>query len=444
MDNKTRFFLWKYSLAKKGAIKKFQETITNQHLSNSDLEELQFRKFKSIFEYAYNYVPYYKKKFNEAGISPSDIKSRIDIEKVPILTRKEIVDNFDDFFSIKCKRNELKISTTGGSTGTPLKVGFTKKIIREIPKWRMLNWWGLQPNTNMATFYRGLVKSLIHRIVVNLIYYPQRIIQFDATNIKEENIIDFIKSFNKIKPDLIHGYVGALDVVADYILEHNIKLKHSPKVIWATAAPITKIQEEKISKAFNSPICDQYGCSELYFIAAECPKKEGLHIFADDVLVEILRDDNSIASIGETGKVTVTNLNEYNFPLIRYQNGDESKLLEHKCSCGMNLPLMGKVKGRISEKIKMPNGTILTGEYLTCLFDDYTDEVKQFQVIQRKDSSIDVNIMFHTTCNNKDFVINKTIEELISRVGYRNLIRVQEVDHIENTKGKLRFIISEL
>lgn len=444
MNIQTNLFLFKYQIAKKGAVHQFQEAIRNQHLSKEELELISFRKFKDILEYAYKHVPHYSKKYKEAGIHPNDIITVKDIKRIPILTRQEIIEHYNDFYSSEISQNKLRISTTGGSTGTPLKVGFTKKLIREVPKWRMLQWWGLPPNVDMATFYRGVPTSKLKTAALDLIYYPQKVIRFDATQINERRILDFIEKFNCIKPNLIHGYVGALDAVADYILEHAIELAHRPQVVWLTAAPITKIQEEKITKAFKAPVCDQYGCSEMYFIAAECPKKEGLHIFSDSVYVEILNDKNEPATIGEYGKVTFSNLNEFFFPLIRYQNGDESRLLSHTCSCGMNLPLMDKVKGRISEKIIFPNGLILAGEYLTCLFDDYTNEVKQFQVIQRKDASIDVNIFFFDSCRTRKEIIDATFMELQKRVQNEKLIRVNEVTQIDNKKGKLQFIISEL
>jgi len=443
MNLKTKLFLLKYQLAKNGAISQFDEALKIETLSEKELKDISFKKFKTIFDYAYTHIPYYTKKYKAAGIQPNDILTEKDIQKIPILTRKDLVDHYNEFYSTEIDKEKLRISTTGGSTGTPVKVGFTKNLIREIPKWRILNWWGLSPNVNMATFYRNIHASRLQMMALNFIYYPQRVIRFDATQINEKRILDFINKFNRIKPDLIHGYVGALDTVANYLLEHNIHLEHQPKVIWLTAAPITKGVEAKIAKAFQAPVCDQYGCSEMYFIAAECPQKEGLHIFADSVYVEILGEDNKPLPTGEYGKVTFTNLNEFYFPLIRYQNGDESRMLTHKCSCGMNLPLMDKVKGRISEKLIMPDGTILSGEYLTCLFDNHTDEVKQFQIIQRKDSSIDINILFFDHCMNKKEVIDDTFNKLKERIHNDKLLRINEVTSIENKRGKLKFIISE-
>ena len=205
---------------------------------------------------------------------------------------------------------------------------------------------------------------------------------------------------------------------------------------------MSAIQEHKISKAFNAPVCDQYGCSEIYFIASECLHKNGLHIFADSVKVEIVDENNKLLKKGEHGKIIITNLDEYAFPLIRYENGDESRLLNKSCTCGVTLPLMDKVKGRISDNIKLRDGTILSGEYLTTIFDDFTEKVKQFQIIQNKNLSILVSVKLY---NHKDATfITKVIEnELGKRINNQVSLKVEYVSEIKQEKGKLKFIIKE-
>lgn len=437
------FFLTKYSLVKPGTKSLFRLALKNQHLPEAELHELQFRKFKELLVHAYRNVPYYRKKYDEAGISPDRINSMEDIRLLPPLTRAEVVSNFEDLFSASVNRNQMRISTTGGSTGTPVKVGFTKRVNRELNMWRLLHWWGLPPTANMASFYRGLPGSRLASFLLKCIYYPRQKILLDATCITEQVIEDFLKQYRRVKPRFIHGYVGAVDTVADYIIEHQIVLQHHPEVIWLTAAPVSKVQEEKISRAFGAPVCDQYGCSELYYIAAQCPHKKGLHLFADNVYFEVLGDDDIPLGKGRWGQVTVTNLDEFNFPLIRYKNGDEGRLMEQTCSCGVTFPLIDKIKGRISEKLTFPDGTTLSGEYLTCLFDDHTDAVKQFQVVQHKDSSVEVRIVFFDKCSDKQAVIQAAYNDLHSRIGEAAPISVIEVSDIINKRGKLQFIIRE-
>ena len=241
---------------------------------------------------------------------------------------------------------------------------------------------------------------------------------------------------------MAHGYVGALDALSDHIIENNIKLK-PPKVIWSTASPISVVQEAKISKAFNASVCDQYGCSEIYFVAAECSHKQGMHIFSDSVKVEILDESDKPVPAGEYGKIVLTNLNDFCFPLIRYENGDMGRLLDKKCSCGLSLPLMDKVRGRVSDNIVLPGGTVLVGEYLTTIFDDYASEVRQFQIVQHRSADISVRVVFQKYSPDAPEIINRVQKELQHRIRGQVNLEIEIVDSIPELRGKLQFIVRE-
>lgn len=441
MNINTLLFLYKYSLAKPGALQNFNRALHNQFISSEELTSLNWKKTQKLLDYVYAFVPYYQRSLKRIGLHPNDISKPEHFEQIPVLHRKEIIENYDLFFSDQVNPTKMKLSTTGGSTGTPLKLAMSPKLNRELSKWQMLQWWGLQPNVDLASLYRGIPVTGLKKTVLDLINWPQHIIRFDATNMSAANIIAFIDEIIKYKPELVHGYVGAVDTIADYLLEHSIEIP-APRTIWLTAAPVTKVQEDKISRAFKAPVCDQYGCSELYFISAECPRKEGLHVFSDSIRLEFLDEMNRNVKKGEYGNLVFTNLDEYGFPLIRYANGDKGRYLQHECSCGMSLPLMDKVKGRVSDNIVLPGGEIISGEYLTTIFDDFTDHIKQFQVIQRKDDSIDINVVFFNKEKQKE-IIGHTLLEFHKRVNSQVAVKINVVDNVESIRGKLHFIIKE-
>jgi len=378
MNFRDYFYLLRYSIAKKGAISAFNNAITHQQLDEQELQELTWNKTKRLLTHAYEKVEWYNKTFKKNDLHPNDISKPEYFSQVPILKRHDLINNFEEFIAKGTKSKDLNFITTGGSSGEPLKIGVSKSRIREVQK-----------------------------------------------------------------PKIIHGYVGAMDAIADYILENNISFNFRPNAIWLTAAPITNLQEQKISRAFNNAsICDQYGCSEIYFVASECSNKKGLHIFSDSVKVEIVNKNEELVNFNEHGKIILTNLDEYLFPLIRYENGDEGRLLKEKCGCGLSLPLLDKVKGRISDNIILSDNTILSGEYLTTIFDDYTANVKQFQIIQAKDLSITVKICLYEP-NDSDFIRNEIYNKLGLIINNQAPFKVDFVGDIKSDKGKLRFIIKE-
>ena len=437
------FYLQRYSIAKKGAILAYNSAIKHQHLDESELKELSWQKTKKLLMHAYENVEWYHETFKKLDLHPNDISKPEYYAQVPILKRQDIICNFEKFIAKGTGSKDLNYITTGGSSGEPLKIGVNKHRIREVQKWQMFNWWDTPLNANIASVYRGLPLGGLKALALGGINWPQKVIRLDATQITPDKIKNFITKYKRIRPKIIHGYVGAVDAIADYILEYNITFDFKPNAIWLTAAPVTKVQESKISKAFNNAsICDQYGCSEIYFIASECTHKKGLHIFADSVKLEIVDNSNKIVDYNQQGKIILTNLDEYSFPLIRYENGDEGRLLKERCTCGMSLPLLGKVKGRISDNLILPDGTILSGEYLTTIFDDYTDIVRQFQIVQKKDLSITVKICLYDI--NKSHRINKEIyKQLETRIDKQVPFKIEIVTKIESNKGKLRYIIKE-
>lgn len=444
MDISTFLFLLRYSLAKNGTFKAYRESIKFQNLSKEEQHRICLEKESSLLKYAFGHVPFYREFYRDCVKDIENYKSSDQFQNLPVLTRNELVQHYEKFISKKVNPDSLKISTTGGSTGTPVKIGMNPNLVREVPKWQMFSWWGLSPLEDMATVYRGLPVKGIKKAALDVINWPQKTVRLDATDITEDKIKHFILACQKVKPKLIHGYVGAVDAIADYILDHQISFP-SPKVIWTTAAPVSAVQTSKIEKAFGAPVCDQYGCSELYFIAAECPAKEGLHIFSDSVKVEILDENDQPVPDGEYGRIVISNLNDHAFPLIRYANGDIGRRLTHECSCGIKLPLLDKVKGRVSDNLILPDGTVLSGEYLTTIFDDYTDEVKQFQIVQEKSGSILVKVVFHDSVSvlSIESIIKVVRQDIGSRIKEQVPFSIKKVLTIPMIKGKLQFIIKE-
>ena len=129
-------------------------------------------------------------------------------------------------------------------------------------------------------------------------------------------------------------------------------------------------------------------------------------------------------------------------PLIRYENGDRGKYLAEKCSCGVNLPLMAPVKGREVERFELPNGTMLSGEFLTTLFDDYPEAVKRFQVVYEKDGSIVLRIIPNHQFPALEDTLATVKERLLVRVDHEVKIQIERVSQLEDDRGKLRYIIN--
>jgi phenylacetate-CoA ligase len=421
----------------------YKELLKNQFISRNELNELNWKRTRELLQYAYDHVPYYQNRFSAIGLHPKDIKNPEDYIHVPVLTRLDLQENFKDLVSKEANISGLRLSTTGGSTGHPVKVYHQKNVVRAAAGWRMLSWWGLPPGIDFASVYRDTRTDWRARLISNLLWWPTKRIDLNAADLTPEKMSKFIKEFNRERPSLLHGYVGAIDHLAEFIKDESFEIL-PPEAIWVTSSPLTNIQRKRIESSFEAPVYDQYGCCEIYWLAAQCPQKEHLHSFSDIRKFEFLSDDNLPVEEGQEGKIVVTDLENRHFPLIRYLNGDIGKALPGICSCGVTLPLMSSVKGRVSDIIKLPGGKSISGEYMTTIFDHAPDMVKQFQVIQRKEYSIDILVVVNEDYPNLADALIAVEKNMKDEVNGTVPVSICPMRNISQKGGKISFIKSEL
>ena len=176
-------------------------------------------------------------------------------------------------------------------------------------------------------------------------------------------------------------------------------------------------------------------------IASECERHRGMHISAENLYVEVIKDGRE-AKPGEVGEVVITDLHNYGMPFIRYKNEDLGRMSVNKCSCGRGLPLLEKIEGRVVDMIKTPNGKILTGLFFPHLMKDFR-EIEKFQVIQSSLDSLTVKIQ-----SDKDHgaVPINTIRSIIRQCTGKSMrINIEIVDEIPlSPSGKFRVVISHI
>jgi len=445
MNFKHKIFLIKNDFLFNNRRKKYKEIIDNQFKSEDCINNINFEKRKAIVTHAYNTVPFYKKYYDNQNFNPTKLKNKSDWELVPVITKDQLKKNFKSLISRPIKKKNLHLSSTGGSTGFPIKVFHDKRFSSELLGWRMLNWWDGLPSDDIAFIYRERRETLVKRVINNIIWFPTKRLFLDASSMSIKDMQLFIREFNSIRPLILQGYVGAVEQVALYILKNNI-LCHSPKICWLTSSPITKVQRKTIYQAFHCDVLDQYGCGEVFWLAAECPMHEGLHVFNDYRHIDILDNNNSIQDVGILGNIAITDLENYAFPIIKYINGDQSMYYNHKCNCGLPFPLIMPIKGRTTDCIYLPDGGVIGGDYLTTIFDKYPETVEGFQIEQLEDYSLCISYIPSISVN--IYELNQVIEELKFTLSFKtkNLIKIdfKSVDNISNVRGKIKFIISNV
>ncbi len=413
-------------------------------MSRDELEQLNWTRTRALVTYAARKVPFYRTYYAKAGFDPRELKEPSDFRHVPVLRREHIRDHFHDLVSEDARApHDFNLLATGGSTGEPLKVYHAKRVIRIAMFWRMLAWWNIPMGCDFASVYRETRTSWKATMRDRLLWWPGRRVQLDARCLDEDAMRRFLQELARVRPPLLHGYVGGVDTLASFMLEEGISVP-PPKAVWLTSSPFSAVQSRRIEEAFGAPAYDQYGSCEVFYLAAQCAEKRGLHMFHDTRRIEFLDESYCPRPVGEYGQVAITDLLSADFPFIRYLNGDQGRALPGECPCGCSLPVMDHVRGRVSDCLRLPGGAVLNGSALTTIFDDHPDAVSRFQVHQSSDYQITVRVVATTPSAPPRDVLREVQRMLETWVKGEVPVRMELVESIDKDRDKLRFVVSEV
>lgn len=399
-------------------------------------------KRRNLVEFAYNNCPFYKEYYEKCGFHPSQLTTDDDWDKVPILEKWMIRENCEKMVSTIADRKSIFPSKTGGSTGNPLVVYKSKNVHFEVLAWRALSWYGIGPWMNEAIVHRRVPVTFKDKLINRTLWWPTKRVYLSATRMSNVEIAEFVNEIKSKRIIWIVGYCGSLEYVADYILSNNIEIK-CVKLVWSTSSPMTKIVREKLATAFHCPVMDQYGCCEMGNIAVQKPGEDKLTVNNDYVWVDIVVGHSSVSK-GIIGDVCITDLNTFEFPLIKYRIGDRSRLLEDCRDSSDGFQKIAFVQGRTSDMLYLPNGDIVDGSYLTTICDNYTGHISCYQIYQAMDYNVTFRVIPKSSDQSHSIVINKIADDFRTLVNNTIAIKVEITDSIDDFAGKRKFIISDI
>lgn len=363
------------------------ELMAVERLSPDELAELQWKRLKALIEHAWAHVPFYRTMFDKLGIRPADIRDREDYARLPFTDRDSLVHHESELLADTFDPRALKVVHTGGSTGTAARVHQNLDYYH----WgasafqRNLRWIGFEPGERQAWFTRPGVTTLSRRIRLAI----ERKWVVGVTVHSPVVLAEWARGVLRRQPRLIYGYATAIDALAEYALEHSIRFP-SVRHVMTSSETLTDQMRARISEAFDAPVYNQYGCTEVYAIASEC-EHGNMHVNSDLNHVELvpLKDPSGATQL----EVVATPLFQLAQPLLRFRTGDEvDSLAAGPCPCGRPFPLMGPVAGRVDDILEFSGGTRISGMLLERLV-RRIHGVAHFQVQQTSRDSLRVLIV---------------------------------------------------
>jgi phenylacetate-CoA ligase len=415
----------------------------SQYWSEAQLQALQLERLRALLLRAQAQTPYYRNLFATLGFDPArDLHALADLTRLPLLDKAAIRANTDN---IKAQ-DALGLArfNTGGSSGEPLIFFIGKERVSHdvAAKWRATRWWDVDIGDPEVVVWGSPIELGAQDKVRALRDAMLRTELLPAFQMSGSRLDGFVAQIRARRPKMLFGYPSALSHIARHAQMRGVRMDDlGIRVAFVTSERLYDEQRAQIESTFGCPVANGYGGRDAGFIAHQCPAG-GMHITAEDIIVEIIDPDGQPMERGLSGEIVVTHLATGDFPFIRYRTGDIGVLDTAPCSCGRGLPLLKEIQGRSTDFLIAHDGTIMHGLALVYILRDLP-QVKAFKIVQE---SLELTCVQVVLGGELDGALEATIVRgFQARLGAAVRIEVAQVPAILPEKsGKFRYVVSKL
>ena len=321
-------------------------------MPREQMRELQGKRLHKIVDYVYHNVPFYRSKMQEMDVTPEDITTIDDINKLPFTTKKDLRDNYPFGLQAAPMSEIIRVHASSGTTGTPTIVGYTRK---DIGVWsecmsRCLTSYGITRDDIFSVGYGyGLFTGGlgVHYGVENL-----GAAVLPASTGNTEKHIRLIRDLGVTGIACTPSYALHLAETMENMGIHKSQIKL--RVGAFGAEPWTESMRDEIQDRLGLKAFNLYGLSEIMgpCVSYECECQNGSHINEDHYFPEII-DPKTLEPLpyGQTGELVFTTLTKQGMPLLRYRTRDLCSLYEGQCDCGRTSVKMGRLLGRSDDML---------------------------------------------------------------------------------------------
>lgn len=423
-------------LSFKSSLKKYEK------LSSEDIVNFQFEKLANLIRYAWEHVPFYRKLWDENGFNPKDLKKIEDIRRIPIIDRKDIIENLNDLVPSEYDKTLLSLVTTGGTSGMPMKF-YINNYIARAKEMAFLNYgyrkYAYLSSIERVAIFRGLrvKESLIKRNCFWRFSYIQRGLVFSPFHLTRSNFYYYITKLRSYKPTVIRAYPSTIVELCLLMKDAKEPPIKSLKKIVCSSENISLWQRELIKEVLGVEVWSLYGHSEKCVIGFQVEEtRMFFHPFYG--ITEFLLPDSRPASKGELAEVVVTGFDHDYFPLIRYRTND---LVEVWKSDSFSEMVASSIVGRNQDFVIDMNGNKIQFTNHDEPFWEL-EGILAYQYIQQKKGELILRLQ---TEENYDSMKDQILLQEIKKIFINFEISIIHVDEIEKTeRGKFKYLIQYL
>lgn len=417
--------------------------------SHKKTEELQLERLRHMVEKAYARVPFYKKKFDEAGIRPSDITSLSDIEKIPFTTKNDMREEYPFGLFAEPMKNVVRVHASSGTTGKPVVAGYTKS---DLDNWstaiaRLATAAGVSDeDIAQISFGYGLFTGGFG-LHYGLEKIGTTIVPMSSGNTQKQ--IMLMQDFGTTTLIATPSYAMYISEVIEemQLPKSNFKLKYG---LFGSEG-MSEEMRATLEKRFGALVTTNYGLTEVSGpgVSGECEYKCGQHINEDMFYVEII-DPNTgkVMPYGEKGEVVITTLTKEAMPVLRYRTRDISYLIPEPCRCGRTTWRLANIEGRTDDMLIIKGVNVFPSQIESVVL-GFPQVSPNYQLIVRRKNMLDnlevvvelVDGSLLEKFSEIERLERQISEKIHSVLGLRVKLRLAEPKTIERTTGKAKRVI---
>ncbi len=432
--------------------KKPQHSIWNNEfecLPSEALRALQLKRLQKTVEHVRQNVPFYRERLNQANITAENIKSIDDVTRIPFTTKDDLRDHYPYGLLAIPFDKVVRIHASSGTTGKPTVVPYSRK---DLDNWselvaRFLTAGGVtERDVVQVSFGYGLFTGGF-----GLHYGAEKlgaaVIPISSGNSERQILI--MKDFGTTALVCTPSYALHLCEVTK---EMGIDVKDlSLRFALFGGEPWTEQVRQQIQNSLGVVATDNYGLSEVMGpgVAGECLSQDGMHIFEDHFLAEIIDPQTEEPlPLGEQGELVITTLTKEAMPVLRYRTRDICRLIPKPCECGRTFVRMTKVLGRSDDMMIIRGVNVYPSQIETALLEIEGIE-PHYQIVLRKRGALDEmeikveleEALFTDEMKNMHAFEQKLVAHLHKRISLTPKVTLVEPKTIERSMGKAKRVI---
>lgn len=415
-----------------------RELELSQWWSPERLLQAQARQLETFVRAIVARVPYFRERIDSRYITPAATPLPL-LRALPITDKTEIRSHLDAWRSADA--GPLARHSTSGSSGEPLHflLGKHRVSFDIAAKWRATRWWNVDIGDREMVLWGSPIEVGTQDRIRALRDQLLRSKLIGARDLDTKRMDEILAQMLRYRPKMLFGYPSGLARIAAHARQRGMDMRPAGvQVAFCTSEVLQPEWRHLIADTFGCGVANEYGARDAGFIARECPHG-GLHITAEEVIVEIVDEHGQHVAPGEEGDILVTNLAGPEFPFIRYRTGDRGSYSTTPCACGRGLPVLAEVAGRRNDGLVSASGAWIHGSAINHLMRDIVG-LNAYRITQDTPEALDVQVVLDTPLreHDKQYLVERARQVL----GASAQIHVRQVDAIPPlANGKFRHII---